>query len=159
MPLQGSVSFRDVAVDFSREEWQQLDLDQKNLYRDVMLETCSHLLSIGKHSHVGVWRKAPLRVFLFSGAECYETSDLYDGFALICPEFFFPFGHCEYYSWLLNNTGVGVQTPCTVENLHITFHFPNTYLLIAYFWLEDLPITCESVSPSVMSTSLRPHGI
>uniref|UniRef100_A0AC11EGA3 Uncharacterized protein n=1 Tax=Ovis aries TaxID=9940 RepID=A0AC11EGA3_SHEEP len=42
-----SVSFRDVAVDFSREEWQQLDLDQKNLYRDVMLETCSHLLSIG----------------------------------------------------------------------------------------------------------------
>uniref|UniRef100_A0A8C6CHV5 KRAB domain-containing protein n=1 Tax=Moschus moschiferus TaxID=68415 RepID=A0A8C6CHV5_MOSMO len=44
---EGSVSFRDVAVDFSREEWQQLDLDQKNLYRDVMLETCSHLLSIG----------------------------------------------------------------------------------------------------------------
>lgn len=43
---EGSVSFRDVAVDFSREEWQQLDLDQKNLYRDVMLETCSHLLSI-----------------------------------------------------------------------------------------------------------------
>lgn len=41
------MSFRDVAVDFSREEWQHLDLAQKNLYLDVMLETYSHLLSVG----------------------------------------------------------------------------------------------------------------
>ncbi|XP_063671558.1 PRKR-interacting protein 1 isoform X5 [Pan troglodytes] len=47
----GPVSFKDVAVDFTQEEWQQLDPDEKIAYGDVMLENYSHLVSVGYDYH------------------------------------------------------------------------------------------------------------
>ncbi|XP_075840299.1 zinc finger protein 120-like isoform X3 [Microtus pennsylvanicus] len=42
-----TVTYDDVHVDFTGEEWALLDPSQKNLYKDVMLETYMNLTAIG----------------------------------------------------------------------------------------------------------------
>ena len=46
--FQNAVTYDDVNIHFSCEEWALLQPSQKILYKDVMLETYSNLTALGK---------------------------------------------------------------------------------------------------------------
>ena len=46
--FQNAVTYDDVHVDFTWEEWTLLDPSQRNLYKDVMLDTYHSLTILGK---------------------------------------------------------------------------------------------------------------
>ena len=42
------MTFKDILVNFTREEWKLLDPAQQLMYKDVMLENYRNLMSLGE---------------------------------------------------------------------------------------------------------------
>lgn len=94
--LQGSVSFQDVTVGLTQEEWWVLGPAQKTLYRDVMLENCSYL---GQWvTGLTVWHPLDFSSVCSLTLECC----LYHSHTLLCLYGWLSLASCFFFAYFVN---------------------------------------------------------
>ncbi|XP_036055233.1 zinc finger protein 120-like [Onychomys torridus] len=78
-----AMTYNDVHINFIQEEWALLDLSQKNLYKDVMLETYMNLIAIGcnwenpeAEDHCQSSQRHERYIICHSGNKPYEHRDM-----------------------------------------------------------------------------------
>lgn len=74
--VQTLVTFKDIHVNFTREEWKLLDAAQQIMYKDVMLENYKNLVSLGK-ANLCFWRCNPSGDFGSSLIKGYGDPEVY----------------------------------------------------------------------------------
>uniref|UniRef100_A0A8C6V9S6 Uncharacterized protein n=1 Tax=Naja naja TaxID=35670 RepID=A0A8C6V9S6_NAJNA len=109
--FQGLVSFEEVAVCFSKEEWTQLDPRQKALHGEVMRENLRNVASLGK----ALWPKANYTLYLGEGEDpFYKNSPLPDWDSQSCHMFLviFPPSVSLNTLFFLSEGTVGQENMC-----------------------------------------------
>lgn len=70
------MTFKDILVNFTQEEWKLLDTAQQIMYKDVMLENYKNLISLGK-TNVCFWIYIPCNDFDSSLMKRYGDLEAY----------------------------------------------------------------------------------
>ena len=56
--FQAQLSFKDVFLDFTPEEWECMDPAQRTMYKEMIVETLRNLLSVGEEHFPLKWGSA-----------------------------------------------------------------------------------------------------